>query len=93
MILEKQILSILYSFVFGIVFFIFLEINFKLLYFGKILYRIIISFLFVTFFSLLYFLGLLKLNNGIIHIYFYISLFTGYLLSFVIYKKMNCKNK
>ena len=93
MILEKQILSILYSFVFGIVFFIFLEINFKLLYSGKILYRIIISFLFVIFFSLLYFLGLLKINNGIMHIYFYICLFTGYLLSFVIYNKMNCKKK
>ena len=93
MILKVQIFSILYSFFYGILFFILLEVNYKLLYSGKLLYRIIISFLFVIFISLLYFWGLLKVNNGIIHVYFLIAMFTGYLLSFVIYKKINCKKK
>ena len=39
------------------------------------------------------FFGLLKINNGIIHIYFFLAFFTGYLLSFVIYKKICCKKK
>ncbi len=93
MILKIQILSLVYSFCFGIVFFILLEINYRFLYEGKIVYRIIISFLFVIFISLLYFWGLMKINNGIVHIYFLLLLFTGYLLSFVIYRRINCKKK
>ena len=93
MILRIQIISLLYSFFFGIIFFFLLELNHKLLYEGKIVYRVIISFLFVITMSLLYFFGLMKINNGTIHIYFYLSLLTGYLLSFVIYGKINCKKK
>lgn len=93
MILKLQLLSLLYSFFYGVIFFILLELNYKFLYEGKLVYRIIVSFLFIIFISLLYFLGLLKINNGIIHTYFFVSLFTGYLLSFVIYKKINCKKK
>lgn len=36
---------------------------------------------------------MVKINNGILHIYFYLALLTGYLLSFVIYRKFNCKKK
>lgn len=86
MILRIQIFSLLYSFFYGIVFYILLEINHKILYNGKLFYRIIISFLFVIVNSLLYFLFLIKINNGILHIYFFFSMFTGYLLSFVIYR-------
>ena len=91
MILKMQILSLLFSFIYGNFVFWLLEINYRLLYEGKIVYRVIISFLFVMFISLLYFIGLFKINNGIIHIYFFIVLLTGYLLSFVIYRKINCK--
>ena len=93
MILKIQILSLIYSFFFGAIFFLLLEVNYRFLYEGKLVYRIIISFLFVIIISLGYFLGLLKINNGIIHIYFLLSLFTGYLVSFVIYNKINCKKK
>lgn len=93
MILRIQIYSLLFSFFYGIFVFFLLELNYKLLYTGKMLYKIIISFLFVMFISLLYFYGLLKINNGIIHIYFLIVMFTGYMLSFVIYSKINCKRR
>ena len=92
MILKIQIFSLIYSFLYGIFIFFLLEVNYKLLYTGKIIYRVIISFLFVMFISLLYFYGLLKINNGIIHIYFLIVMFTGYMLSFVICRKIHCKN-
>ena len=72
MILRIQIYSLLFSFFYGIFVFFLLELNYKLLYTGKMLYKIIISLLFVMFISLLYFYGLLKINNGIIHIYFLI---------------------
>ena len=91
--LDIQIFSLLYSFGYGIVFYVLLEFNHKLLYEGKLFYRIVISFLFVIFASLLYFIILLKINNGILHLYFFISIFTGYLLSFVIYRKLVVKYK
>ena len=91
MILKIQIFSLLYSFIYGIIFYILLEVNQKFLYEVKIVYRIIISFLFVIFISLLYFLILIKINNGILHLYFFLTMFTGYLLSFVIYKKLIVK--
>ena len=91
MILKIQIFSLLYSFIYGIIFYILLEVNQKFLYEGEIVYRIIISFLFVIFISLLYFLILIKINNGILHLYFFLTMFTGYLLSFVIYKKLIVK--
>ena len=93
MILRIQIYSLLFSFFYGIFVFFLLELNYKLLYTVKMLYKIIISFFFVMFISLLYFYGLLKINNGIIHIYFLIVMFTGYMLSFVIYSKINCKRR
>ena len=93
MILKIQILSLIYSFFYGIGFFLLLEINYKFLYEGKLVYRIIISFLFVIFISLLYFVILLKINSGILHIYFFLSIFTGYLSSFLIYNKLIVKNK
>ena len=93
MILKIQIFSLLYSFFYGVLFFFLLEINYKLIYESKIVYRIIFSLLFVVLMSLLYFLGLVKINHGIVHVYFYLSLFTGYVSSFVIYKNINCKKK
>lgn len=93
MILKVQIYSFLYSFFYGIFVFFLLEVNYKLLYTGKIIYKIIVSFLFVMFISLLYFYLLVRINNGIIHIYFFMMMFTGYMLSFVIYRKIRCKKK
>ena len=91
MILSTQILSLIYSFFYGIFFFSMLEVNYKILYNGKFIYRIMISFLFVIFISLLYFIILIKINNGILHVYFFLVFFTGYMLSFVIYSKIRCK--
>ena len=91
--LNIQIYSLLFSFLYGIIFYILLEINYRFLFEGKIIYRIIISFLFVMVLSLVYFLILLKINNGVLHLYFFLSMFTGYLLSFVIYKKLIVKRK
>lgn len=93
MILKIQILSLVYSFFYGVLFYVLLEVNHKFIYDGRIIYRVIISFFFIILMSLLYFFALIKINNGILHLYFYMSLLTGYLLTFVIYRKIRCKKK
>ena len=70
MTLKIQILSILFSFLYGNILFWLLELNYKLLYEGKVFYRIAISFLFVMIMSLIYFICMVRINNGILHIYF-----------------------
>lgn len=93
MILKVQIYSLMFSFFYGIFFYVLLEVNHRFLYSGKVFYRIVISFLFSVFVSLLYFIVLMRINNGILHLYFFLSMFTGYLLSFVIYRKLIVKRK
>lgn len=88
MILSIQIYSLLYSFLYGIIFYFLLEINYKLIYSSKIFIRIIYSFLFLITNTLVYFLVLVKINNGIVHPYFLISLTLGYLLTYYLTKKL-----
>ena len=77
--LDIQIYSFLYSYIYGLVlFYLFYFMN-KIVDRVKLLYRIVISFLFVLCISLYYFVILLYINNGYIHIYFYIFVLLGYL--------------
>ena len=86
--LNVQILSLVVSFFYGIIFYILLEITSKFLYSSSIIVQIFFSFLFVLFNSLIYFLILLKINNGYIHIYFLLCLIFGYFLCKVIFKRL-----
>ena len=89
--LINQISTIIFSFIYGIIFYILLEINYKYIYCGKTIYKIIVTFLFVMCNTLLYFIILKKINHGIIHIYFLICILTGYILSNFVYKKLIVK--
>lgn len=64
-----------------------LEINSKFLYTSRLLFQIIFSFLFVLFNTLLYFIILMKINYGYIHIYFFLALLGGYLICKVLFKR------
>ena len=86
--LNIQILSLGVSFLYGIIFYILLEINSRFLYSSSIIIKVLFSFIFVLFNSLLYFLILLKINNGYVHFYFLICLILGYILCKVIYKRL-----
>ncbi len=89
MTLKLQIISLLVSFIFGIFFSFLLNINYKIIYNEKKIKKIIGTFLFVIFNSLFYFYILLKINNGIVHIYCIFSIILGYILeNFVIDKKI-----
>ncbi len=80
MILDIQIKTLFYSFLFGIYFSFIIYINYKYIYKLKKLYKVITTFIFIFFNTIMYFLILLKINNGIIHIYGLISLIIGFLL-------------
>ena len=86
MILKVQILTLFYSFLYGIFFGGTLDINYKLINKASKLYTIIIHFLFVIFHILAYFFLLQKVNNGIFHPYALIALIIGVLVEHLIYK-------
>ncbi len=88
MVLKVQIISLVVSFCYGIFFYLLLELNSRFLYSSHIVVRIIVSFLFVMFHTLLYFLILMKINYGYIHFYFFLCIILGYILCKVVYKKI-----
>ena len=87
MLLKIQIYSFLVSFIYGIIFYLLLELNSKMIYSSHLFVKIISSFLFVMFNCLLYFIILMYVNNGYIHIYFFFCLLLGYFVCKVLYKK------
>ena len=90
MVLEIQIYSLGVSFLYGIFFFILLEINSKFIYSSNMFIKVICSFLFAIFNALLYFIILMYINNGYIHLYFFLCIILGYICSNFVYK-MICK--
>lgn len=83
--LNIQIYSLVYSFFFGVVLYFLLDMFNKLNSKSKIILKAILSFVFVIILSLAYFIGLLYINNGYLHPYFFIIIMVGYL--FVYYLK------
>lgn len=75
--LNIQIYSLIFSFVFGIMFSLLLKINYKVLFLCKSGIKIFSNFIFLLDISLLYFLGIKLINNGILHIYFFIVFLLG----------------
>ena len=68
--LKAQVVSMIFSFVFGIVCmwsFIMLS-NYQ--FYIRIIYRILLNVIFFSFFAVTYFLILRLINNGILHSYF-----------------------
>ena len=88
MILKIQIYSILYSFLYGMIFYALLEVNYKIIYESRLFIKIIYSLLFLLVNTLLYFIILIKINNGIVHIYFLLSIILGYILAYFIMIKL-----
>ncbi len=86
--LNLQIISLVYSFIYGIIFYFLVLINKKYLYDNK--YAFLIDILFIIDNVLLYFIILRYINNGVFHIYFLVMLILGYILVYYIDKK--CHN-
>ena len=77
--LDIQIYSFVSSFLFGCMLFFLLDIFNRLMCKVKVVLKIIFSFLFVMFLALVYFLMLLFINNGVVHVYFLLMILVGYI--------------
>lgn len=85
--LSFQIKAIIFSFFYGIFFSFLFNLNYKLLFHHKKIIKIFFDFIFIIDMGLLYFFILEYLDYGYIHIYFLLSFFIGFLLTFSIFKK------
>lgn len=86
--LKIQIISLIFSFFYGILFSLLINFHYSLLFSKKKVLQVLFTFLFLLDMALLYFLIIRIINQGIIHIYFYLVLFLGFYLSFPILKKI-----
>lgn len=95
--LKLQIISLLFSCLFGIYFFIGLEINDSVVAKAKIKFQILSHFLYVFVNTLLYFILLRKINNAIFHPYEILMIIIGYIVGFYLFqyidKKYHIKEK
>lgn len=85
--IDIQIKSLLFSFIYGILFSIFLNYNQNNLYKSSLIIRIIMNIVFIIDNALIYFIVLKHINNGILHIYFILMLITGYITNEILFKK------
>ncbi len=86
MVLKTQIISLFFSFLYGIFFYILVSINHKYLFNSKIIFKIITSFLLVISNVFLYFIILRIINNGVVHIYFIFCIILGNYVCKMLYK-------
>ena len=92
-----QVYSLIFSFFYGIVLNIMLDVFNKFNDKNKIVFRIIFSFIFVIMLSIVYFIGLLYINDGYLHIYFFVVIMVGYVFVYLLksfwftHKKENSK--
>ena len=86
MILKLQILSLLFSFVFGFAFSLFLKLNNKIIYNKNSFIKYFGSFLIILISVLVYFIALQKINNSNFHPYHLLMIISGYLLESLVFK-------
>ena len=77
--IKLQIITLLFSFLYGIFFSFFLSLNYKFIYSDKKIFKTIISFLVVIISVLIYFIILKKINNGIFHVYEILCIILGFI--------------
>ena len=91
MTLNIQIICLFVSFLYGIFIYFILEILKKYIYNKRIFIKIIFSLFFSLFISIIYFILLLYVNNGILHVYFFMMIVVGYTLANFVYVKLFVK--
>ena len=84
--LQVQIITLLFSFVYGIFFYLFARVNYKIIYHDKKLIKLLGTFLVVMISVLLYFVLLLKINYGAFHPYCLFVLLLGFYIEMRIAK-------
>lgn len=91
MILKIQLIALLFSFLFGILFAVCVRINYKFLFHQKGVFQFLATFIFIIDMSLLYFFGLKIINHGILHPYFLIMVLLGFYLTYFFFQRIGKK--
>ena len=91
MILKLQLYSLICSFIFGIFVYLTLGLIHKLIYSNNVYVKIFFSLIYSLVISIIYFIILLNINNGIIHIYFLLMVIAGYTVANFVYVKLFVK--
>lgn len=82
---QIQLLSFLFSFLFGIFFSFTGRYHYKMVFSLKKMFRYFLTFLYILDISLMYIVIMYYINQGVIHLYFVIITFFGYALEKKIY--------
>lgn len=82
--LKTQIVLIIFSFFYGFIFSIFLNINYKFIYSSNRFIKILSSFLTIIIAVLIYFISIKKINNAILHPYSIIMVIIGFFVDICI---------
>ena len=85
--IDLQIKALLFSLFYGAMFAALLRVNYKYMYNGSIIYRIFINFFFVMDGVLLYFIVMKRINEGIVHQYFLLTILLGVVVFELLYKR------
>ncbi len=90
---KLQLISFLFSFLYGIFFYASSLLHKKIIQKHSWFIQYFITFLYVLMVAILYVLLMYKVNYGVIHIYFILVLFCGFYFGFVYLKKLRkiCK--
>lgn len=78
-----QLISLLISFVFGILFYYLTVLNFEIIKSLNIYLKHIITAIYVIDMTIIYAILLYKINNGYFHIYFIMLVIVGYFVGFI----------
>lgn len=92
MTLILQIKSLAFSFLYGIFFAFTYKYNYRFLTSKNLFFKIIVNFFFVIDHILLYFVLISKINNGILHLYFFFMFILG-IIFYVYLFDSNKQNK
>lgn len=92
--LNLQINLIFFSLIYGIIFSLFLDLNYKLLHHKNIIIKYISTILCTIISVISYFYGIQKICYGILHIYSIILIIIGFIIPNLIFKVIEkLKNK
>lgn len=85
---KLQLASFLFSFLYGMFFYITNVFNNKLINKKKLIFKYIITVLYIINIILLYIVGIYKVNQGFFHIYFLFMVLIGYIFGYLNLKKV-----
>mgnify|MGYP004563273397 FL=1 len=91
--LKTQIILVIFSFIYGFLFSIFLNINYKFIYSTNKFIKILTSFIVILISVLVYFIGIKKINNAILHPYSILTVIFGFFVDICLHSIIAKKNK